>query len=309
MKEPIRPMLATLVTAPPVGAGWIYEEKYDGIRALAYRKGDRVRLWSRNGNEIGGGFPEVVAAVAALPQGDVVLDGELVAFDKSGVSRFQLLQRRGLAEASRPLFAVFDCLQRDGASLLTRPLVDRRRELSAIVPRRRGQLLPARRVAGPGATAYEEARRLGWEGVIAKDPRSSYEPGVRSRAWLKVKVRRESEFVIGGYTPPAGGRQHIGALLVGLYDGNRLRFTGKVGTGFSARSLEDLADRLRPLRVEESPFDPAPGIRDAVWAKPRLVGQIAFAEWTADDKLRHPAFLGLRTDKSPRECTWSERER
>lgn len=159
-----------------------------------------------------------------------------------------------------------------------------------------------------GRAAYRKAKRLGWEGIIAKDEGSPYEPGTRSRFWRKVKVRKESEFVIGGFTAPKGSRQHLGALLVGLYDGPQLRYVGKIGTGFTQETLEMLSQKLERLRTKKSPFDPPP-IRDATWVRPKLVAQLVYAEWTADGKLRQPAFLGLRTDKDPSECTWSKRER
>jgi len=160
-----------------------------------------------------------------------------------------------------------------------------------------------------GKAAYREAKRHGWEGVIAKDEGSPYQPGVRSPFWRKVKVRKESEFVIGGYTAPKGGRRHLGALLVGLYEKERLRYVGKVGTGFTEDTLDMLARKLTPLRTDTPLFDPAPRMHDATWVRPNLVAQLVYAEWTADGKLRQPAFLGLRTDKPPRECTWGDRER
>ena len=302
----IRPMFATLSTEIPTGASWVFEEKYDGIRALAYRTKKRVRLWSRNGLDLTAGFPQVAEEIAALPDGDLVLDGELVMFDAKGVSRFQLLQRRG--EGGRSEYAVFDLLELDGMSLLDRPLKERRAALQGLV--RRGQSLRlSRRLEKNGARALATAREKTWEGIIAKDQASIYEPGARSRSWLKVKVRKQSEFVIGGFTAPAGSRAHLGALLVGLYEGSRLRYTGKVGSGYTGDSLEDLAQRLAPIRSDAAPFADAPRMKDATWVKPKLVAQIAFAEWTAGDKLRQPVFLGLRRDKSPRECRWSERER
>jgi bifunctional non-homologous end joining protein LigD len=300
----IRPMLATLASEVPTGPGWWFEEKYDGIRALAYRQKGRVRLYSRNLLVLSG-FPDVEAEISALPGGDLVLDGELVVFDATGVSRFQLLQRRG--SGGRTAYAVFDLLERDGAELLKRPLKERRAALESVVPER-GSLRRSRLLGKDGAKAYALAQRKGWEGIIAKDETSVYQPGVRSRSWLKVKVRKESEFVIGGYTAPSGSRAHLGALLVGLYDGPKLRYAGKVGTGYTADTLAELARLLAPLRTETSPFLDAPRTKDATWVKPKLVAQIAFAEWTADGKLRQPVFLGLRRDKSPREVRWDERE-
>ena len=304
--KPIRPMLASLSSEIPSGPNWVFEEKYDGIRALAYRTRKNVRLWSRNALDLTAGFPEVAAAVAKLPGGDLVLDGELVIFDRTGVSRFQLLQRRG--SGGRSEYAAFDLLERDGVPLLKRPLKERRASLEAVIDDRDGLRL-SRRLGKNGKRAYETARNKQWEGIIAKDETSIYEPGVRSRSWLKVKVRKESEFVIGGFTAPTGSRTHLGALLVGLHDGPALRYAGKVGSGYTGDSLAELAQLLAPVRTETPPFADAPRMKDSTWVKPTLVAQIAFAEWTAADRLRQPVFLGLRRDKSPRECRWDERER
>jgi bifunctional non-homologous end joining protein LigD len=301
-------MLATLSPGIVEGPDWVFEEKYDGIRAVAGR--DRgVKIWSRMLQDLTGGFPHIVAAVEALGNADLIIDGELVALDPKGVSRFQLLQRRGTAGASPTGYAVFDLLVLDGRSLMSRPLSERRAALERLIGRRTAPLFVSRRLVRDGKAAYREAKRLGWEGIIAKDESSPYQPGVRSPYWRKVKVRKESEFVIGGYTQPKGGRQHLGALLVGLYDGPKLRYVGKVGTGFTQDTLAMLAGKLENLRTEKPPFDPPPRIRDATWVRPKLVAQLAYAEWTADGKLRQPAFLGLRTDKDPSECTWRDRER
>ena len=300
-------MLASLSKEMVSGPEWVYEEKYDGIRAVAYRDGERVRVLSRTGQDLTAGLPKIVEAVGALSDDDFVLDGELVVFDEAGVSRFQLLQRRADPRL-RVVYVVFDCLRSRGRDLLRRTLEERRKRLLELIPARSGALMPSRRLPRNGERALATARAKGWEGIIAKLVTSSYEPGIRSRAWLKVKVRGESEFVIGGYTPPQGSRTEFGALLVGLYDGGKLRFTGKVGTGYTQETLRDLGAKLRNLRTDTSPFDPAPRISSAVWVKPQLVAQLAYAEWTADGKLRQPAFLGLRTDKKPEECTWARRE-
>ena len=301
-------MLATLSPSVVEGPEWVFEEKYDGIRALAGRERGRVKMWSRMLQDLTAGFPHVALAVAALPGGDLLLDGELVTLDAKGVSRFQLLQRRGAAGASPTRYAVFDLLELEGRRLMRRPLGERRSELERLIGLRTDPFFVSRRLVRDGKAAYREAKRLGWEGIIAKDEASPYEPGTRSRYWRKVKVRKESEFVIGGFTAPKGGRQHLGALLVGLYDGPRLRFAGKVGTGFTQQTLDMLAAKLDRLRTDRPPFDPPPRIRDATWVRPKLVAQLAYAEWTADGKLRQPAFLGLRTDKHPAEVTWSQRE-
>jgi bifunctional non-homologous end joining protein LigD len=305
--KPFVPMLATLTHDVPSGPEWVFEEKYDGIRALAIRQRRPTRLYSRSLRDITAEFPEVARAVDALPGSDLVLDGELVALDRHGVSRFQLFQRRG-EEGVSLRYAVFDMVERDGRRLFSSPLSDRRAALEKIVAATERILLVSRRLAGRGERAYATAKTKGWEGVIAKNAASTYEPGVRSRDWLKIKVRKESEFVIGGYTPPEGARTHFGALLVGLYDDDGLRYTGKVGTGFTAKTLAELGRKLGSLRADVPPFEPPPRIRDATWVRPTLVAQLAFQEWTGDGKLRQPAFLGLREDKDPRECRWSERD-
>ena len=307
--KPIRPMFATLSPTVVEGPEWVFEEKYDGIRAVAGRENGRVQIWSRTFQDLTGGFPHVVAAVVELGGGDLMIDGELVALDAEGVSRFQLLQRRGTAGAAPTRYAIFDLLEENGRSLMSRPLSERRAAVERLIGRRTAPLFVSRRLVRDGEAAYREAKLLGWEGIIAKDERSPYQPGVRSPLWRKVKVRKESEFVIAGYTAPKGGRQHLGALLVGLYDGPKLRFVGKVGTGFNQDTLDVLAGKLERLRTEKPAFDPAPRMRDATWVRPKLVAQLVYAEWTADGKLRQPAFLGLRTDKDPSECTWSGRER
>lgn len=304
----IRPMLATLSKEVVDGPEWLFEEKYDGIRAIAERTRSGVRLVSRTGQDLTAGFAEVAAAVARLDDDDLALDGELVVFDRAGVSRFQLLQRRGVDPRTRPTYVVFDVLRSRGRDLVRRPLEERRARLLELVPRKSGPLMPSRVLRGDGGDALATARKKGWEGVIAKLRGAPYEPGIRSRAWRKVKVRGEAEFVIGGYTPPQGSRAEFGALLVGMFDGPKLRFVGKVGTGYTGETLRDLGAKLRKLRAAEPPFDPAPRITGATWVRPSLVAQLAYQEWTADGKLRQPAFLGLRTDKRPKEVTWRARE-
>ena len=301
-------MLATLVPEPFDRTGWVYEEKYDGIRALAYRDGKRVRLISRNLKDITARFSEVATAIAALPGGDIVLDGELVAFDAHDVSRFQLLQRRALGESVRPAYAVFDCLEREGEEMLNRPLRERRAALEQIVPDRSKPLMRARRLQSDGFAAFRTAKRKEWEGIVAKDEASIYEPGHRSRSWLKVKCRKQSEFVIGGFTSPGGHRHHFGALLLGLYEGKRLRYVGSVGTGFTEDMLASLGKELDALRTGATPFDPAPRANGDTWVRPKLVAEVKYAEWTAEGKLRQPVFVGLRDDKKASDCTWAGRE-
>ncbi len=295
-------MLATLVDAPFSRPGWVYEEKYDGIRLLAYKDGRRVRLLTRNLKDRTADFPAIADAVAALPAPTLVLDGEAVLFDQHDVSRFQLLQRRD-DDPRQPVFAVFDVLYARGRDLRHEPLTRRRAALEAEV-RDDAALMLARRLAPDGLDAFAEAKRRGLEGIIAKNEAAPYEDDTRSREWLKVKVRAEEEFVIGGFTAPAGSRTHFGALLVGAYRGRELRYAGKVGTGFTAKTLAALMTKFRPLVSSTSPFAERIRERNVTWLVPRLVAQIGFTELTGDGKLRHPAFLGLRDDKSASEVRW-----
>jgi bifunctional non-homologous end joining protein LigD len=300
----VAPMLATLVPAPFHLPGWVYEEKYDGIRIVAHKDGRGVVLLTRNLRDRSDDFPAVRDAVGALPASTLVLDGEVVALDAGGVSRFQLLQRRLMEDAVSPLrYAVFDCLYARGRDLTSEPL-RRRRAIVETEVREGPSLMLARRLAADGLAAFREARRRGLEGLIAKDEGSPYRPGQRSPAWRKVKVRAEEEFVIGGYTAPAGSRSFIGAILVGAWEGERLRYAGKVGTGFTAATLADLHARFARLARRESPFAERVRERGLTWVEPVLVAQVGFTERTGDGRLRHPVFLGLRDDKPAREVRW-----
>jgi bifunctional non-homologous end joining protein LigD len=288
-------MLATLVPKPVQKEGWVYEEKYDGYRILAYKEGSRVMLLSRNAKERTATFPTVAQAVAALPARSLLLDGEVVAFDRKRVSRFQLLQDL----QTEPAYAVFDCLYLNGRDLRGEPLSARRAALERVVPDG-AKLFTSHRLARNGLAAFNLAKRKGYEGVVAKDESAPYVEG-RSGKWVKFKVHQEEEFVIAGYTAPAGSRQHFGALLLGAFEHGHLRYVGKVGTGFSHESLAQLFRLFQPLvRSRPSLADPPPEKR-VTYLAPRLVAQIAFQEWTADRKLRQPVFLGLRDDKSAKE--------
>ncbi len=289
-------MLATLVSEPFHYPGWVYEEKYDGYRILAYKEGDRVTLLSRNAKDRGETFAEVAESIAALPDETLLLDGEVVAFDRKLVSKFQLLQQGEVAQ----VYAVFDCLYRNGRDLRSEALPARRTEVESAIASA-DRLFPSRRLGSNGLKAFETAKKKGWEGLVAKDPTAPYVEG-RSTKWLKVKVHQEEELVIGGYTPPAGSRSHFGALLMGAYRGKDLRYVGKVGTGYSQKLLASLHALFRPLVRATSPFVVPPREKGAVWVAPKLVAQVAFQEWTADGKLRQPVFLGLRDDKKPEEC-------
>lgn len=291
----VQPMLATLVREPFHRAGWVYEEKYDGYRIIAYKTARHVQLFSRNAIDRTAGFPQIAAAIAALPAAALILDGEAVAFDRKRVSRFQLLQQGG----ENLVYAVFDCIFRDGQDFRHEPLASRRGALEKIIST--GKILfPSRRLADNGLKAYKEAKRKGFEGLVAKDLNSPYVEG-RSRFWLKVKVHQEDEFVIVGFTEPAGTRQHFGALLLGAYENGKLHYVGKVGTGFNNESLSMLFRKLQPLVRERSDLVDPPRGKGIRFVTPRLVAQIAYQELTSDRRLRQPVFLGLRDDKRPTE--------
>lgn len=287
----VRPMLATLIRKPFHEPGWVYEEKYDGDRMLAYKEAKRVSLISRNEIDRSSTYPRIVAAIAKLSPTTLLLDGEVVVFDQKQVSRFQLLQR----DRGKAVYAVFDCLYVDGKDLRREPLSTRRSALEKVL-RENSVLLLSRRLNANGLEAYKVAKRRGYEGVVAKDESSPYIEK-RSRLWLKVKVHDEDEFVIVGYTPPSGSRKYFGALLLGAYDRGQLHYVGKVGTGFDGKTLAMLYRKFQPVvRARPAVIDP-PREKEVTYLTPRLVAQISYQEWTADRKLRQPVFLGLRDDK------------
>jgi bifunctional non-homologous end joining protein LigD len=300
----VRPMLATLVKKPFDKDGWVYEEKYDGYRILAYKEGNRVSLVSRNGKDRSDMFYLVAKALAKLPGRTLLLDGEVVAFDSQRVSRFQLLQDLQV----EPSYAVFDCLYKNGHDLRARPLAERREELEKVVgitAARRKQIFPSARLASNGLEAFQLVRKKGYEGVVAKDASAPYIEG-RSNKWLKVKVRQEDEFLIVGYTPPSGAREYFGALLLAAYDKGQLRYVGKLGTGFNQETLSELYRRFQPLIRQKAPVANTPRDKNIIYLAPRLIAEIAYEELTADRKLRQPVFLGLRDDKRPEDVTLPE---
>lgn len=293
-------MLATLVDAPFARPNWVFEEKYDGVRILAYKEGSKVRLVSRSAIDRTARYPEIAAAVKQLKSTSVLLDGEVVVFDANRVSRFELLQQ----EKGKPENAVFDCLYANGDDLRRQSLAVRRERLEKAV-RPSGPLRLSARLAADGMRAFQIASRRGLEGVVAKNLAAPYVER-RSKEWLKVKVHHQDEVVIGGFTEPTGTRRHIGALLVGVYSGGKLRYAGKVGTGFDQKTLESLRRKFGNLIRPQSPFVVTVREPGVTLLTPKLVAQISFPEWTKDGKLRHPVFLGLRDDKNPRDVVRRE---
>ena len=303
----VPPMMAMLYDEPPAGDRWLYEVKLDGIRAVAVRNGDSVKLYSRKPRDITSEFPKIAAAIKKLAPSDLVVDGEIVALDEDGRSSFQLLQNlRQKARAGAPvMFVLFDVVRLEGADVTNQPLERRRALLRKILPRDGMPLRLSPLLEADPDVIWTEVQRLGLEGIIAKDKTSRYEPGKRSRAWRKIKSLQEQEFVIGGYTEPRGTRKLFGAILVGYYEGRQLHFASAVGTGFTDASLRSLHRRFQKYRTAHCPFTNLPDqrrltaadMRRCTWLKPALLSLVKFYEWTADGNLRHPVFLGLRDDK------------
>jgi bifunctional non-homologous end joining protein LigD len=298
-------MKAVLSDRPFSDPAWVFERKLDGERCGALRSAGRVKLLSRTGESLNNTYPELADALA-VDGPDLLIDGEVVAFAGGQTSFERLQQRIGIRDPERArqspvsvYYYVFDLLELGGEDVRPLPLLERKARLRVAVEwRDRLRYTTYRR--GEGETAFRSACERGWEGVIAKRADSPYVPS-RSRAWLKLKCAHGQELVIGGWTAPRGSRKHLGALLVGYYDGDQLRYAGKVGTGFGTTTLEGLATELERREIEASPFHSGDPPRGARWAEPELVAQIGFAEWTRDGKLRQPRYQGLRPDKPARE--------
>lgn len=312
----IEPMKSKLVDAPPAQGNWIYELKFDGIRVLAIKDGLRVKLISRNQNNLTDKFCEIAEPLADLPCDQCVIDGEVVALDDEGRSSFQMLQAREMEAEKAPLrYYVFDLLQLDGSNLTPLPLTNRKKLLKALIANQADPIRYSGEIGGDAKTILREVKRRELEGLIGKLADSVYEPGRRSGAWIKLKCVREQEFVIGGYTPPSGTRKYFGALLVGYYEKKKLLFAGKVGTGFDDKMLATLYRKFQGEAREDCPFADLPArvggawaqditpamMRKISWVNPVFVCQVKFAQWTRDAKLRAPVFLGLREDKSAKE--------
>jgi DNA ligase D-like protein (predicted ligase) len=298
------PMLATLSDRREFAKGWIFERKLDGIRVLAVRENGRTTIRSRSGRRLDATYPEIIEALDAQDAADFTVDGEIVAYAHGRTDFSRLQQRMGLtkprdvaASTVAVKYYVFDLLRLDGTDVRRLPLRTRksllRKALTFTDPLR---FSTHRNEGGPELLA--DACERGWEGLIAKRADSTYQPR-RSGDWLKLKCAHGQEFVVGGFTEPTGSREGIGALLIGYYEGDRLRYAGKVGTGFDRRTLLALRTQLDELQQSRSPFTDRVAERTAHWARPRLVAQIEFSEWTRDGMLRHPRYQGLRDDKNP----------
>jgi len=295
MKPDLRPMLATLTDKPFDDANWVFETKWDGFRAIAVAAPGHASLYSRNGNDVSRKYPSICAALGAIKH-ESVLDGELVALDAKGRSRFQLLQNVE-REPARLLYCVFDLLYLDGKDLRGLPLIERKQALKAVLPKSKFLLYSAH-VRGKGLKEFEKAKRAGEEGVMAKLANGRYYSGQRTREWLKVKASQEQEVVIVGFTAPRRSRKYFGSLVLAVRDGTSWKYAGRAGTGFDAETLRELHGVLVPLRTKVKPIaEKVPDEANTTWVKPKLVAEVKFTEWTKAGEMRHPVYLGLRTDK------------
>jgi len=305
-------MLATLTDERFDDHGWIFGRKLDGERCIAYKKNGQVRLMSRNRHRLNAQFPEVAEALENDSADDLIVDGEIVAFDAHGEAKFELLQpRMGLEDPVKARrtgvavhYFIFDMLYYGGYDLTRLRVVDRKSLLSKALSFQ-GAAHFLEEKSGGGLEYFKDACRLGWEGLIAKRGDGPYVHG-RSRDWLKFKCVKNQEMVIGGYTAPRGSRTGFGALLVGYYKGDMLMYAGKVGTGFSEKTIADLMNKFRPLERATSPFAEDVKENGVHWLEPKLVAQVGFEEWTRFNKLRQPRYEGLRDDKAAKDVIKEE---
>ncbi len=304
MPEFISPQLATLVREPPGGQDWLHELKFDGYRMICHLNRGKVRFWSRNAKDWTEKFPNLAQALKTLPAKSAILDGEIVIVDKAGRSSFQGLQQAmGKGGATPFVFQIFDLIYLDGFSLKQTPLRERKAQLEELLSsvKAKGALRYSDHVEGNGAQFFKQACEYGIEGIVSKLADSTYE-STRNRNWVKTKCTKRQEFVVAGYTPSKKGFPGFGSLILGVYDKGNLIYSGRVGTGFSIKQRLELQKKLDRISQKSMPFAAKPkdpGLREAHWAKPQLVAEVEFTEWTADGSIRHPSFQGLREDKKP----------
>ena len=300
MPADIIPMLSTLTSAPFDDKDWLFEIKWDGYRALAYVEESDVTIMSRKNLSFNSKFAPVVEALATL-QLNALLDGEIVALNKDGKGDFQLLQQWQKTGQGELVYYVFDILWLDGYNVTQLPLNERKEILKQILPEH-DMIRFSDHVAANGRNFFEAASKQGLEGIMAKNADSAYTPAVRTRQWLKIKVNQRQEVVIAGFTATRGSRTHFGALVLGVYENNELKYVGHTGSGFTEKSLADIYKKLKPLIAKKSPFATKPKTNMPVtWVKPLLVCEVKFSEWTKDNILRQPIFMGLREDKDAKE--------
>lgn len=300
MPHDISPMLATLIKEPFNNKEWLFEIKWDGFRALAYADEGKITLASRSQHSFNSKFPLIVEDLKKIP-GQVILDGEIVILDAKGKSHFQLMQNYQTNTEGTLLYYVFDMLYKDGQDLRELPLIERKQQLKAFLD---GLSLTranySDHIEEKGIPFFKAAKKNHLEGIVAKKISSTYQ-SKRSTDWLKIKTTQRQEVVIGGFTPPQGGRKYFGALLVGVYEKDKLIYAGRVGGGFNETSLKAVYEKLQPLIQTKSPFTNLSKGKSITWVKPKLLCEVAFSEWTSDNSMRHPVFQGLREDKPPRQ--------
>jgi bifunctional non-homologous end joining protein LigD len=305
------PQLATLMERPPEGDEWFHELKFDGYRMLCHLRKGQVLFWSRNGKDWSNRFPKLGKAVKSLPVTSAILDGEIVAMDAAGRTSFQMLQQSiGKTSDAGFAFQLFDLVYLEGYLLTRTPLVDRKLMLEKLLGAESigSPLRYSDHVQGNGLAFYKQACQFGIEGIVSKLANSLYD-STRSRNWLKVKCLRRQEFVIAGYTISEKAMPGFGALVLGVYDKGKLVYAGRAGTGFSIQQRLAIRKKLDLLVQPATPFAVKPndpGLRRAVWTKPKLVGEVAFTEWTDEGLIRHPSFQGLREDKKPKDVIREE---
>jgi len=311
LPEFVAPQLATLVKEPPDGNEWLHELKFDGYRMICHLHRGKARFWSRNGKDWTEKFPNLAQALKTFPATTAILDGEVVVVDSAGRSSFQRLQQSmGGGSATAFVFEIFDLIYLEGYSLSQTPLRERKLALEQLLAsaKTKGPLRYSDHVEGDGKQFFKQACDYGIEGIVSKLADSPYE-STRNRNWQKTKCIKRQEFVIAGYTPSKKGFPGFGSLILGVYDKGKLVYSGRVGTGFSIKQRLELQKKLDRLSQSAMPFAVKPndpGLRDAHWAKPKLVAEVEFTEWTADGSIRHPSFQGLREDKKPTEIVREE---
>ena len=302
------PMLCKLIDKPFDDPGWIFEKKIDGIRIITIKDGKQVKLLTRNNKDKARQFPEIVAAIRELKPQKVVLDGEIAAFRKR-LSSFQAIQPRvgqtdileikKLVRAHPVKYIVFDLLELEGENWETKLLLARKKQLKTII--KGGLLVYLNHIEGKGIALFKKAKQKRWEGIIGKKKDSQYKEGERGNNWVKIKTHNQQEFVISAYTPGQGKtKDTFGAILVGYYQRGKLVYAGKVGTGFTESERADLRKKFNAIKAAKNPFVGAVEDKNAIWLKPRLVGEFAFGEWTKGGILRQPVYMGLRVDKPPK---------
>ncbi|HET6401164.1 MAG TPA: non-homologous end-joining DNA ligase [Candidatus Kapabacteria bacterium] len=317
MPRAVEPMKAVLVDQPFDREGWIFEDKYDGIRAVSYIRGGKLEILSRNQKPMTMRYPELTDLPKWVAAKEAILDGEIIVLNKKGIASFQDLQARfgvtnksaieRLVKSQKIVYFVFDLIYVDGYDLMPARLLDRKAALTKIV-RQQEVFQVAPHIVRKGTKLFRAAERQHLEGIMAKNGESRYEQR-RSSEWLKIKTTMRQEAVIIGYTKPQGSREYFGALELGLYDNKRIVSVGKVGTGFDRALLKELYEKMQPLKVASPPLDspsPSRGSREVQWLKPKLVCEVKFTERTSEGSFRHPAFVGLRYDKKPTECTFEQ---